>query len=182
MQNYKISVMMMFLILGVFSINTVDDAYACSCALITDKEALEKSFVSFVGTPIKIESPSGFNNIITFQIEKPIKNILENMTHIIIITNAQSSACGYNFKNSTRYLVHTYGEENQKTLETGLCSANKNLGFSNISLLVDESVLRIYPESVSWYQIDLYLMIAGIISSVTIGIIIYKRKIKLKTE
>ena len=63
---------MMLLIFVVFSVSCMEYAFACSCALLTEQEALENSFASFVGTPIKIESPSGFSNIVTFQIEKPI--------------------------------------------------------------------------------------------------------------
>jgi len=164
----------MFLIIGVFSVNFTHDAYACSCIALTEQEALEKSFASFVGVPIKIESPSGFNNIVTFQIERPIKNIGENITEITIITSSSSAACGYNFENNTRYLVHTFGEEGQRTIESGLCSGNKNLGFSSIPLLLDESAVKSYPESIVWYQFILYLVIMGII----IGVAVVWRKRK----
>ena len=82
--------------------------------------------------------------------------------------NVRYNACGYNFENNTRYLVHTFGEKGQRTLETGLCSGNKNLGFSSIPLLIDESVVRDYPESVVWYQFILYLVIVGIIIGVVV--------------
>ena len=158
----------MFLIVGFFSVNFTHDAYACSCAVTTDQESFEKSFSSFIGVPIKIESPTGYQNIVTFQIERPVKNIAENITEITIITSGSSAACGYNFENNTRYLVHTFGEKGQRTLETGLCSGNKNLGFSSIPLLIDESVVRDYPESVVWYQFILYLVIVGIIIGVVV--------------
>lgn len=172
----------MFLIVGFFSVNFTHDAYACSCIEITELQALEKSFVSFVGTPIKIESPSGFNNIVTFHIERPIKNIAEDTIEVTIITSTQESACGYNFEGNTRYLVNTYGEKNQKTLGTGLCSGNENLGFSSIPLLVNESVLKNYPESVFLYQVFSYLIIAGIISGIVIGVFVFSKKKKLKTK
>lgn len=182
MTSKSFFILTIFLIVGFFSVNFTHDAYACSCIEITDLQALEKSSASFVGTPVKIESQSGFNNIVTFHIERPIKNIAENITEIIIITSTQESACGYNFESNTRYLVNTYDEKNQKTLETGLCSGNKNLGFSSIPLLVNESVLKNYPESVFLYQVFSYLIIAGIISGIVIGIIIYNKKKKLKTK
>ena len=111
MTNKSSSILVMFLIVGFFSVNFTHDAYACSCIEITELQALEKSFVSFVGTPIKIESPSGFNNIVTFHIERPIKNIAEDTIEVTIITSTQESACGYNFEGNTRYLVNTYGEK-----------------------------------------------------------------------
>ena len=42
-------------------------------------------------------------NFITFEIEKPIKNISKNITQITVITHAQESVCGYHFENNTRY-------------------------------------------------------------------------------
>ena len=171
-----------FLILFVgLSIMITPEAFACSCIEITEQHALEKSFLSFIGVPVKIESPTGYHNIVTFQIEKSIKNIAENITEITVITSTQESACGYNFVNNIRYLIHTFGEKDQKTFETGLCSRNKNLGFSNISLLVDESVVTNYPESVVGYQFILYLAIAGIISGIIIGVVYIKKK-KLKSN
>ena len=172
----------MFLIVGFFLISTSQDAHACSCVETTELQALERSSASFVGTPVKIESPSGFNNIVTFQVERPIKNIEDGITELVVITHAQSSACGYNFENNTRYLVHTYGEKNQKTLETGLCSGNKNLGFSGIPLIIDESILKNYPTSASMYPIILFLIMAVIISVIIITTIVYRKKKKLKTK
>lgn len=165
---------MMFFIVVLFSVNFTHDAYACSCALMTEQQSLEKSFSSFIGVPIKIESSTGYQNIVTFQIERPIKNIAENITEITIITSSSSAACGYNFENNTRYLVHTFGEEGQRTIESGLCSGNKNLGFSSIPLLIDESAVTNYPESIVWYQFILYLVIIGII----IGVVVVWRKRK----
>ena len=160
--------------------STPHDAHACSCVETTELQALERSSASFVGAPINIESPSGLNNIVTFQVERPIKNIEDGITELVVITHAQSSACGYNFDGNTRYLVHTYGEKNQKTLETGLCSGNKNLGFSSIPLMMDESVLKNYPTSASLYPITLFLIIAGIVSVIVIGIIVYRKKKRQK--
>jgi len=121
--------------------------------------------------------------MVTFQIEKPIKNISVGMTEITLTTPIQESVCGYNFENNTKYLVHVIEQKNQKYLGTSMCSGNKNLEFSSITLLVDESVLGVHPESVSWYPIDLYLIILGIISGVVIGVvIIYNKKRKLKNK
>ena len=172
----------MFLIVGFFLISTSHDVHACSCVETTELQALERSSASFVGTPVKIESPSGFNNIVTFQVERPIKNIEDDITELVVITHAQGSACGYNFEENTRYLVHTYGEKNQKTMETGLCSGNKNLGFSDIPLIMDESVLRNYPTSASLYSITLFLIFAGIVSVIIITTIVYKKKKNLKSN
>lgn len=171
-----------FLIVGFLLVSHSHDAYACSCVEITELQALEKSYASFVGTPVKIESPSGFNNIVTFQIERPVKNIAEGTTELVVITHVQGSACGYNFEDNTRYLVHTYGEKDQKTLETGLCSGNKNLGFSSIPLMMDKSVLKNYPTSTSLYPIILFLIVTGIISGIIIGLVIYRKKKNLKSN
>ena len=179
MSRYNTSttmIMTVFLIFGMFSAGNVNHAHACSCAAITDQEALEKSFASFVGTPIKIESPSGLSNIVTFQIEKPIKNIDENTTEIAIITSVHSASCGYNFENNTRYLVHTYGSENQKTLETGLCSVNQNLGSSDIPMQVEESNETNYLGYGASFQIIIFLVIAGIIVSFVVFLIVRKRR------
>ncbi len=172
----------MFLIVGFFLISTSHDAHACSCIETTELQAVERSSTSFVGTSVKIEPSSGFNNIVTFQVERPIKNIEDGITELVVITHAQGSACGYSFEENTRYLVHTYGEKNQKTLETGLCSGNKNLGFSGIPLMMDESVLKNYPTSASLYPITLFLIIAGIVSVIIITTIVYRKKKKLKNK
>ena len=150
------------------------DVYACSCIEITEKEALERSFVSFIGTPTEIESTYGYTNLVTFEIEKPIKNIVKNMTEITLTTPSQDSACGYDFENNTRYLVHVHEMKNQKYLQTSLCSGNQNIGFSSMSLLIDDSVLENYPTSLSLYPIILFLIIVGIV----LGIIAYRKKKK----
>ena len=163
----------------IFSVSPIfHDAYACSCIEITEQEALERSFSSFIGVPIKIESPTGHQNIVTFQIERPIKNIEKNMTEITLTTPSQGPACGYNFENNTRYLVHTHEMKNQQYLQTSLCSGNKDLGFSSIPLIIDESVLTNYPTSISWYPIILFLIIAGIVTGIIVGIIAYRKKRK----
>jgi hypothetical protein len=172
----------MFLIIEFFLVSNSHDVHACSCIETTELQALERSSTSFIGTPVKIESPLGFNNIVTFQVERPIKNMEEGITKVTVITHAQDSACGYNFEGNSRYLVHTYGEKDQKTLETGLCSGNENLGFSSISLLSDESVLKNYPTSVSLYPIILFLIIFVIISVIVIVIIGYRKKKNLKSN
>ena len=171
----------LFLIVGLFLVSHSHDAHACSCIETTELEALERSFASFIGTPVRIESTSGFSNIVTFQVERPVKNIAEGTTELVVITHSQSSACGYNFDGNARYLVHTYGEKDQKTLETGLCSGNKNLGFSSIPLVMDESVFKNYPESASLYPITLFLIVTGIVSCVIVAIIVYRKKIKLNS-
>jgi len=170
----------MLMIAGLFLVSNSHDVHACSCIETTELEALERSSASFIGTPVKIESTSGFSNIVTFQVERPVKNIAEGITELAVITNTQGSACGYNFEGNARYLVHTYGEKNQKTLETGLCSGNKNLGFSSIPLMIDESVLKNYPVSASLYPIILFLIIGIIISGIIIGFLIYRKKKNLK--
>ena len=46
-------------------------AYACSCIEMTEQEALEGSFASFVGSPVKTEFASDHSNLVTFQFEMP---------------------------------------------------------------------------------------------------------------
>ena len=171
----QLAFFLIFLVLFLFSINY---AFACSCIQSTEKEDLERSYASFVGTPTKIESLHGYTNQVTFEIEKPIKNIAQNMTEITLTTPSQGPACGYNFENNTRYLVHTHEMENQKYLQTSMCSGNKELRFSSIPLIIDESVLTNYPTSMSLYPIILFLIIAGIVSGIVIGIIVYRKKKK----
>ena len=172
----------MFLIIGIVFTYFVSEAYACSCAVLTDEKALEESFASFVGTPTRIESTHGYTNRVTFEIEKPIKNIAQNMTEITLITPSQGPACGYHFENNTRYLVHTHEMKSQKYLQTSLCSGNKDLGFSVIPLLIDDSVLENYPASISLYSIILFLIITGIVSGIVIGIIVYRKKKKSRSN
>lgn len=159
---------------GVISIH-LPSVFGCSCVGWTDQEALENSVSSFIGIPIKIESPSGYQNLVTFQIEKPIKNIADNKTEITVSTSTQGSACGYYFDTQTRYLVHTSGESDQKILETGLCSGNKNLGDSNVLVLHDNSESNFLN-----HVLFSYLVIAGIvITGIILGyVIIIRRKRK----
>jgi hypothetical protein len=124
--------------------------------MITEKEALENSVLSFIGIPIKIESPFGYTNLVTFQIEKPLKNIPDNKTQITVRTPTQDSACGYHFDTLTRYLIHATGVEDQKELDTGLCHGNRNLGDKNNSINVYEMVqnkpqIEIIPSTVVRY-------------------------------
>ena len=167
-----------FLIFLIVFLSSVNYAFACSCIQSTEKENLERSFASFVGTPIKIETLHGQTNRVTFEIEKPVKNISEEITQITLFTPAYVPACGYHFENNTRYLVHTHDEKNQKQLETSLCSGNQNLGFSSIPLLIDGSVLGNYVASSSLYPIILFFIIAGIV----IGIIAYGKKKKPRSN
>ena len=168
----------LFLIAGLFLVSHSHDAHACSCIETTELEALERSSASFVGTPTKIESTHRYTNQVTFEIERSIKNIAGNTTEIMLTTPSHGPACGYRFENNTRYLVHTHEMENQKYLQTSLCSGNKNLGFSNIPLLTDDSILENYPKSMSLYPIILFLIIAGIVLGIAIGIIVYRKKKK----
>ena len=62
----------MSVIFDVLSI--LHDACACSCIESTEQEALERSVASFVGTTTKIESTYEYANLVTFEIENPIKN------------------------------------------------------------------------------------------------------------
>ncbi|MCH9659109.1 hypothetical protein K0U27_10580 [archaeon] len=172
--RFQLSFFFMFLIAVVVFANYINDAYACSCAQLTEQEALDLSFASFVGVPTKIESTHVYTNQVTFEIEKPVKNIVQNMTEITLTTPSQGPACGYHFENNTRYLVHTHEMKNQKYLQTSLCSGNKELGFSSIPLIIDESVLANYPVVIYWYPIMLYLTIAGIISG--IAIVIWRKR------
>ena len=162
--------------MGVIFVNYANEAYACSCEALTEQEALNRSFASFVGTPARIESTHGYTNIVTFEIEKPVKNISKNMTEIILATPTQGSACGYGFSNNTKYLVHTHEMKNQKYLQTSLCSGNKELGFSVIPLTVDKSVLTNYPTAADWYPIILFLIAIAIISGIIVGIVAYKKR------
>ena len=177
---HRIFLLSLFL-MGVFTVIHIHDVYGCSCAILTNEEALEDSFASFVGIPTKIESSHGYTNRVTFEIEKPIKNIAQDMTEITLTTPSQGPACGYRFENNTRYLVHTHEMKNQQYLQTSLCSGNKDLGFSSIPLIIDESVLTNYPTSISWYPIILFLIIAGIVTGIIVGIIAYRKKRKLKS-
>ena len=176
MTNRFLFVTALFLV-GVFVVSYAHDAYACSCASFTDKEALDESFASFVGVPTMIEPARGHTNLITFEIEKPIKNIEKNTTEIVLTTPSQGPTCGYHFENNTRYLVHTHEMKNQKYLQTSLCSGNKELVFSNMPLIIDEFVLVVYPAAITWYPVMLYLIMAGIISgSVLVWLVWRKRR------
>lgn len=170
----KVRFLIILLFVTVFSIH-LPSVFGCSCVGWTDQEALENSVSSFIGTPIKIESPSGYQNLVTFQIEKPIKNIADNKTEITVSTSTQDSACGYYFDTQTRYLVHTSGESDQKILETGLCSGNKNLGESNILALPNDSE-SIFLNHVLFLNI---VIVGIIITGIILGyVIIIRRKRK----
>ena len=60
MQNNKISIIVMFLIIGIFFTHYIHDAHACSCASPVDYVgATMESKYAFIGTVTQIDNSDG---------------------------------------------------------------------------------------------------------------------------
>lgn len=105
MQNNMTSIMVMFLVMGVFSIHYIHDAYACSCASDVDPStAISESDYAYLGIVTDIEKKDGWQTI-TFEMKDRIKGNL-NKTHILHERALGGAACGIDYKLNHLYFVN----------------------------------------------------------------------------
>lgn len=107
-------IVLVFVMIGLIGIGS-----ACSCIIPgTPLEERDSSSLVFSGKVTKIESVGDMQKEITFRISETFKG--EIASEIKLKTAKDSAACGYEFENNRDYLVYTYGEMND--LSVNICS------------------------------------------------------------
>ena len=125
------SVILIFLMLGLWQAATPRGAYACSCAQPPEpRDALERASTVFSGMVVDVATENisdGFTRrAVTFDVISSWKNA--NQEQIVVRTAMDSAACGFDFEVGKRYLVYTY--DNEGNPYTGLCDRTKLLTVS----------------------------------------------------
>ena len=104
---------------------------ACSCAQMTQAEALSSADVAFVGVVAAIDDPgigpmvnSGELLRYTFAVESGVKG--ELASRIGLFSARSGASCGQEFALAQRWRVFAYVDETGR-LQSGLCSGNELL-------------------------------------------------------
>lgn len=101
-------------------------AFACSCAMGSATEKLERSEAVFVGKVIGKGGTKRFEHgrlrKYTFEVDRAWKGV-SNKRITIYSYDGGSDSCGYEFKRNRSYLVYSY-QGNEEVLQTNLCSGN----------------------------------------------------------
>ncbi len=125
------SVILIFLLLGLWQAATPRGAYACSCAQPPEpRDALEQATSVFSGLVVDItteDTSDGFTRrAVTFDIISSWKGTDQART--VVRTGMDSADCGFNFEVGQRYLVYTSGDTANPN--TGICDRTKLLRVS----------------------------------------------------
>ena len=169
MKNNKISIVILFLVMSVFSANYIQDAHACSCASPTDYVAAtaESKYV-FVGTVTDIDNSGGPQKV-HFDVSSVIKGdipenkfVLENSN---IVNNGElssRSSCDVGYKTGVTYNVFVY---DNAFMNNGMCST-KVVGFLGIMNPIEYNLFYIV------------ILVLAIISVAVVSIFVIRRKRK----
>ncbi len=134
MQNNKTSIMVMFLIMGIFSTHYIHDAHACSCASPVDYVGVTmESEYAFIGTVTHIDNSDGPQKV-HFDVGSVIKGnipdntfVLEN-TNIINGPSSMGNTCDVGYQVGVTYNVFVF---DNAFMNNGMCST-KAVGFFGI--------------------------------------------------
>ena len=169
MKNNKVSFTVLFVVMGVFSINYIHNAHACSCAAPTDYvAAMTESEYAFTGTVTHIDNSLGTQKI-HFDVMSVAKGdipenvfVLENSN---IINNGESSSqssCDVGYQVGVTYNVFVYDNE---FMNNGMCST-KAVGFLGI----------MNPFQYNLFHIVFFVLI--LVAIVLIAVVFMRRKRK----
>ena len=125
------SVILIFLMLGLWQGATPRGAYACSCAEPPEpRDALERSSTVFSGMVVDVSTEgaegSAMRRAVKFDVISAWKGV--DKAQMTVYTAMDSAACGIDFEVGKRYLVYTYDSEGNPN--TGLCDRTKLLTVS----------------------------------------------------
>jgi hypothetical protein len=117
-------------IAATMSLLPVSRALACSCAVISEREAFEGADVVFEGVALSANEPliiqsSGDPVEYTFSVEKTLKGDLPSQ-QVTMTTALSGASCGAEFQVGERWRVFAYGSSDN--LGSNLCAGNRLLG------------------------------------------------------
>ena len=169
MKSDKISIPVLFLVMGVFSTSHIHDAYGCSCAAPTDYlAAIAESEYAFTGTVTHIDNSLGPQKIY-FDVSSVAKGNIPENTFVLenhnIINNGESStqsSCDVGYKVGVTYNVFVYDNE---FMNNGMCST-KAVGFFGV----------MDPFQYNFFYI--VLSVLGLVAVVLIVVVLIRRKRK----
>jgi len=119
----------------IFSFTFPTVSYGCSCLKPPKTEkAYEVAQKVFTGKVLKVSEDLKKNKIVSIQILESYKGV---KTPTIEVKTANNSAsCGFHFEVGKKYLVYTYGEQN----ETNICSRTNALNLAEEDLKILNSL------------------------------------------
>ena len=117
-------------IAATMSLLPVSRALACSCAVVSERQAFEGADVVFEGVAISSKEPliiqsSGDPVEVTFSVENTLKGALASQ-QVTVTTALSGASCGAEFQVGERWRVFAYGSSDN--LESNLCAGNRLLG------------------------------------------------------
>ncbi|WP_167568741.1 hypothetical protein [Brevibacillus migulae] len=157
-----VSLLLLFLLIGAWSLSMPSRTYACSCVQLPDvQEALAKAEAVFAGKVIQINEPkpngqgilsSSDPVTVTFEVTQTWKG--DTQKQVRVQTALDSASCGYEFTLNEAYVVYTYKNE-QGVLETNICTrtntltaASEDLGVLGIGKQPSETAPPVTPPPV----------------------------------
>lgn len=160
------SIMVIFLIIGVFSTHYIHDAYACSCASPVDYVGVTmESEYAFIGTVTHIDNSDGPQKV-HFDVSSVIKGditdntfVLEN-TNIINGPSSMSSTCDVGYQKGVTYNVFVF---DNSFMNNGMCST-KATGLLGIM------------DPLQYNLFHIVILVLMIIVIVTVSALVVKRK------
>jgi len=153
---------------GVF-LGPVAPACACSCAEVTPENSLAESEMAFVGVVTKIDRPLVFMNSgqpvqVTLAVSEVYKGSVSE--RFVVTTASDGAACGYDFVEGGRYVVLASTWEG--TVNTGLCSGNRNLAVVSNPYSSGSAPLPGGPAE-RWTTTTIAAVAAGVVTALAIG-------------
>ena len=145
---------------------------ACSCAQMSQEEALSNADVAFVGVVAAIDDPgvgplvnSGEQLRYTFAVESEIKGELAST--IGLFSARSGASCGQEFALAQRWRVFAYVDETGR-LGSGLCSGNE--------LLAEDAPIPAQPPTSVMPPITVLLTLGAILALAGISIWAFTRR------
>jgi hypothetical protein len=160
--------------IGVF-LGPVTPACACSCAEMTPEASFAESEMAFVGVVTKIDRPlvlmnSGQPVKVTLAVSEVYKGTVSE--RFVVTTSADGASCGYDFVEGGRYVVLATTYEG--TVNTGLCSGNRNLAVESNPYSSGAPPLAGGPAA-GWTTTATVAAAAGVVATLAVGLALLLR-------
>ncbi|RAP75920.1 hypothetical protein [Paenibacillus montanisoli] len=167
-------------------------AFACSCASVEPKEAIEQAEAVFIGTLVQVKQqrkqpgivgPIEYRDANLFEVTTVFKGV--NQSQVIVYDNGAEESCGIDLTAGQSYLVYVYANK-EGEYYTSLCSRTAELSKAgeDISLLGEgmkpekQTDLKSEMKRISNKDYDLELVIGTIAIVLAAAIIFIRRKRK----
>ena len=129
MFRMRTTTLLLAFVIGLFSFQSIPQAYACSCAMPgTTQESIDNTDVIFSGTVDDVRASGTMQFAVSITVDEDWKGLeASERSELTVYTAKDSAACGYAFTEGEEYLVYGYRDEQNGAVRVGLCSATKPL-------------------------------------------------------